>query len=110
MLSRCRHLRSKLGAVSLVLILLRFSMLSADDAGQKPFEQAASASLRGQHEEALHGFESAWALSHKPRILLYIARSLQHLQRDQEALVACQRFLQAVPTPTAAELAIVREI
>jgi tetratricopeptide (TPR) repeat protein len=73
---------------------------TADDAAaRKQFEHGRSAFEQSDYEQALTHFRDAYRLSHRGQLQYNIGITATRLQRDEEALVAFQRYLEEIEHP-----------
>ena len=73
---------------------------TADDAAaRKQFERGRAAFEQSDYEQSLLHFRSAYGLSHRGQLQYNIGITATRLQRDEEALVAFQSYLEEVEHP-----------
>ena len=73
---------------------------TADDAtARKQFERGRAAFEQSNYEQALMHFRNAYRLSHRGQLQYNIGITATRLQRDEEALVAFQSYLEEVEHP-----------
>lgn len=92
-------------AVSLCLCLNYGSRASAQEAdvapqskkifAQRHFERGQVAFRSGEYDTALAAFKTSLELAHSPNTLLFISRSLRHLERNAEAANAYETTIRA---------------
>ncbi len=73
---------------------------TADDAAaRKQFERGRSAFEQSDYEQALTHFRNAYRLSHRGQLQYNIGITATRLQRDEDALMAFQSYLEEVEHP-----------
>ena len=69
----------------------------ADDEARSLFHAGESAFAEGRYEVALEHFQAAYDLSPRPELLFNIGNTADRLRREQDALDAYRRYLEARP-------------